>query len=327
MKTPKNLIRALDMVTTVQEPSLERLEVVRAVHAQRMRTILDDPNVVGVGISEKISQKQPTGVLSLCFYVEKKLSKRRLTATEVIPPVVAVPDGHAVFTDVKQIGKLLPQANIRKSPIQSGYSVGHRSITAGTVGAIVKKSRSYFILSNSHVLALSGKGKIGDKVTYPGPDDGGDLPADQVATLSHFEPFVSGGEFVNRIDAALAEILEERLDDLDFSILGTKSTLATTAPVRGMTVVKRGRTSGNTESTVEDVNFRAIIEFEGVGKVGFLDQALCRRYTSPGDSGSIVVDKNSGKIVGLHFAGASGGSVFNPIRSVVKALKFRFTDS
>ena len=46
-----------------------------------------------------------------------------------------LPDGSAVFTDVKQIGKLLPQANIRKSPIRSGYSFGHRSITAGTLGA------------------------------------------------------------------------------------------------------------------------------------------------------------------------------------------------
>ena len=225
---------------------------------------------------------------------------------------MAVPDGSAVFTDVKQIGKLLPQANIRKSPIQSGYSVGHRSITAGTLGAIVKKGRKYCLLSNSHVLALSGKGKIGDKVVYPGPDDGGKLPSDLVATLSAFVPFQVGGNFVNRVDAALAEIVEGRLDDLDFSILDAKKALATIAPARGMTVAKRGRTTEDTESTVEDVNFRAIIEYDDVGKVGFLDQAFCHRFTRPGDSGVIVVDKKSGKIVGLHFAGASGGSVSIP---------------
>jgi len=327
METPKNLLRALDMVTTAQEPRLELLGSVRTAHAQRMRTIFDDPNVVGVGISEKIAERRPTGELSLCFYVEKKVAKRRLTAAKLIPPIVAVPDGQAVFTDVKQIGKLLPQANVRKSPIKSGYSVGHRSITAGTVGAIVKKGRKYFILSNSHVLALSGQGKIGDKVTYPSPSDGGSLPNDEIATLSDFVPFEPGGEFVNRVDAALAKIIEERLEDLDFSILKAKPALATIAPIRGMTVVKRGRTSGDTESTVEDVNFRAIIEYDGVGKVGFLDQALCRRYTRTGDSGAVVVDKKSGKIVGLHFAGASGGSVFNPIGPVIKALKFKFAKS
>src|SRR6476660_551180 len=245
MTTPKNLLRALDMVTTPQPPKLELLGALRATHAQRVRTIFEDPNVVGVGISEKISEKRPTGELSLCFYVEKKISERKLSAAKLIPPVVAVADGHAVFTDVKQIGKLLPQANIRKSPIRSGYSVGHRSITAGTVGAIVKKGRKYFILSNSHVLALSGKGRIGDQVTYPGPSDGGELPNDEVATLSEFVEFEPGGKFVNRADAALAKIIRERLQDLDFSILSAKPALATIAAVRGMTVVKRGRTSGD----------------------------------------------------------------------------------
>jgi hypothetical protein len=136
METSKNLLRALDMVTTPKEPRPERLGAVSVAHAQQMRTIFDDPNVIGVGISEKVTGKRRTGELSLCFYVEKKVSERKLSAAKLIPPVVAVPDGHAVFTDVKQIGKLLPQANIRKSPIKSGYSVGHRSITAGTVGAI-----------------------------------------------------------------------------------------------------------------------------------------------------------------------------------------------
>jgi hypothetical protein len=327
METPKNLLHALDMVTAREAPGPEALGMARASHIRRVRTIFDDPNIVAVGISEKVSEKESTGELSLCFYVEKKISKRKLGAAKLIPPVVAVPDGSAVFTDVKQIGKLLPQVKIRKSPIQSGYSVGHRSITAGTLGAIVKRNRKYCLLSNSHVLALSGKGKIGDKVFYPGPDDGGALPANLVATLSAFVPFKIGGDFVNRADAALAEIVAERLDDLNFSILDAKRALATIAPARGMTVSKRGRTTGDTESTVEDVNFRAIIEYEGVGRVGFLDQAFCRRFTRPGDSGAIVVDKKSGKIVGLHFAGASGGSVFNPIGPVMTALKFKFASA
>ena len=38
----------------------------------------------------------------------------------------------------------------------------------------------------------------------------------------------------------------------------------------------------------------------------------------------IVVDKATGKIVGLHFAGSADGSIFSSISEVVKALKFRF---
>jgi hypothetical protein len=61
-----------------------------------------------------------------------------------------------------------------------------------------------------------------------------------------------------------------------------------------------------------------------MGDIGFIDQVLCSQYSRPGDSGSIVVDKETGKIVGLHFAGSDEGSVFNPIDAVMKALKFRF---
>ena len=50
------------------------------------------------------------------------------------------------------------------------------------------------------------------------------------------------------------------------------------------------------------------------------NQVLCSRYSSPGDSGSLVVDKKTKRAVGLHFAGAPHGSVFSPIGEVLKAL-------
>jgi len=322
--TPKSLLRALDLMTREQEPAAEALGTAAATHYHRTRQIFEDRNIIGVGISEKVTEKKPVGELSLCFYVEKKLSKRKVGPQKLIPPVMALPDGTAAFTDVKAVGRMRPQLNKRLSPIQSGYSVGHIEITAGTVGAIVKKSKKYFILSNSHVLAMSGKAKIGDAIVFPGVADGGKASKHVVAKLRQFERFVVGGKFANYVDAALAEIAVDRLDDLDFEIFGVKKTLGVAKPVRGMKVIKRGRTTGETESTVQDVNFRFILDYEEVGKVGFLDQVLCDRYTAGGDSGSIVVDKKSGKIVGLHFAGASGGSVFNPIDAVVKALKFKF---
>ena len=54
--------------------------------------------------------------------------------------------------------------------------------------------------------------------------------------------------------------------------------------------------------------------------VGFLDQVFCTRYSRPGDSGSLVLDQATGKAVGLHFAGANGGSVFSPIATVLSTL-------
>ena len=42
--------------------------------------------------------------------------------------------------------------------------------------------------------------------------------------------------------------------------------------------------------------------------------------TLGGNSGSVVLDLTTGEAVGLHFAGANGGSVFSPIATVLSTL-------
>jgi len=320
--TPKELVEALDLVSGGKTVHLESLSSVESTQVQRVRSVFEDPNIVAIGIAQKVTEKEGTGELGVCFYVEKKLPKSKMKSHKMIPPVLSVADRKAVFTDVQQIGKVRPQINKRKSPLLSGFSVGN-SVDTGTLGAIVKKGKKLFVLSNSHVLARSGLGKAGDEIIFPGRlDNGGN---DQIiATLSAFLKFKTGDDFLNRVDAAIAEIDASFLEEIDFSIRGAKTPLATTVPVRGMKIVTRGRTSGDTEGEVQDVHFRIVLTYPGVGKIGFLDQVKCSHYSKPGDSGALIVDKASKKIVGLHFAGSGVASIFNPIAEVVKALKFRF---
>jgi len=325
-QTPKHLLQALEFVRGAggaAPESLRALSPLEATHIKRVRSAFDDPNIVAVGIAEKVTEKKSTGELSLCFYVEKKRAKAKLKPGHIIPPVMSVADRTAVFTDVQQIGKLRLEVNRRAAPLQSGFSVG-RGPDTGTLGAIVRKGKKYFILSNSHVLADSGRGKRGDKIIYPGGVDRGGAKPQPVGMLSDFIAFNKTQDFVNHVDAALAEIDEDFLDKLNFLILRAKTPLATEGAARGITIVKRGRTSGDTEGTVKDVHFSALLPYPGLGKIGFIDQVFCTQYSKPGDSGSIIVDKATGKIVGLHFAGSDAGSIFNPIGEVVKALKFRF---
>jgi hypothetical protein len=322
--TPKELLQALDLIRGTRGPQPESLDALESKHVERVRSIFEDRNIVAIGIAEKLTEKKKTGELGLCFYVEKKIAKARLKLGKMIPPVLSVADRTAVFTDVQQIGKLRPQVNKRKSPLLSGFSVGTDTDT-GTLGAIVKKGSKFFLLSNSHVLARSGKGKAGDKIIYPGEADTSGK-TQKVAELSDILPFKVGDDFLNRVDAALAEVDADFVDKLDFSIRGAKSPPATVDPVRGMKIVMRGRTSGNSEGVIEDLHFSVILPYPGVGKVGFIDQVKCSRYSKGGDSGSIIVDKKNGNIVGLHFAGSSEGSIFNPISEVMEALKFRFVE-
>lgn len=323
-ETPKELLQALDLVRGTRGARPESLDALEAKHVQRVQDVFEDRNIVAIGITEKVTEKKDTGSLSLCFYVEKKLPKSRIKPGKMIPPVLSVADRTAVFTDVQEIGKVRPQINKRRLPLASGYSIGSSSDT-GTLGAIVKRGKKFFLLSNSHVLAKSGKGKAGDSIFYPGEADN-DGKIQKVAALSDILPFRPGDDFLNRIDAALAEVNEGFADKLDFSIRGVKSPMSLTEPVRGMKIVTRGRTSGNARGEVQDIHFSIILPYPGIGKVGFIDQVKCTRYSKPGDSGSIIVDQKSGKIVGLHFAGSGESSVFNPIALVVKALKFKFIE-
>ncbi len=322
MASEKDILRVLDLMTIAPKSQIETLGVSTRAHVTDMRRVLRPKNVVAVGISEKITKGKRSGKLALTFYVERKQSMKKLRADLAVPPTVpeAISGQKAIPTDVIAIGRLRPEVNATHSPIQPGNSIGHVDITAGTLGAIVTKNKSLHVLSNSHVLAKEGTAKLGDNIIYPGDADHGKLANDLVAKLSGFKKFLLGGNFVNRVDCAIAEVLPARIGELKSDIKGLALPRGTIKPKRGMKVVKVGRTTGKTSGEIRDINFRFVLNYDEVGPVGFLDQVLCTRYTKPGDSGSLVLDKASGRAVGLHFAGANGGSVFNPIDEVLKAL-------
>ena len=333
MASEKNLVRALDLLTIAPQGEIESLTAGAQSHVGKMRRVVDTDNVVAVGISEKITEGKPTGTLAMTFYVHRKKRLSKLGAHVAVPPTVpeAISGPEAIPTDVIEVGRPrlevddLPNPMVIRNPIQPGYSVGHVKVTAGTLGAIVSKNKQFLLLSNSHVLANSGLGKKGDGILYPGSADKGKSPKDLIAKLEDFVQFKVGDDFLNRVDCAVALPLADRLGDLNSEIKGLFIPRGATKAVRGMEVVKVGRTTGETVGKVRDVHFRFILDYDGVGKVGYIDQVFCTRYSNGGDSGSLVLDRKSRKAVGLHFAGfpdkkGEMGSVFNPIDAVLTGL-------
>ena len=328
MATEKKIRQVLDLLTTQPTMQVESLQPAARSHTRSLRDIiLNQDNIVGVGISQKISHGKKEDQLALTFYVEKKIPLKDLTADQAIPPTVpeALSGKTAIPTDVFVVGRLVPQAGalqplVTRHPVQPGYSIGHKNITAGTLGAVVIKGKEIFLLSNSHVLADSGQGKKGDAILYPGPDDGGKDPDDLVALLEKFQPFENSIKFVNEVDCAIAKPTTEGLAKINRQIKDLGLPKGTIRAKRGMKIVKVGRTTNKTEGEIKDVNFRTQITYEGVGKIGFVEQILCTRYSQGGDSGALVLDKASGKAVGLHFAGSDEGSICNPIDKVLKAM-------
>lgn len=148
------------------------------------------PGLVSIGVGYK--QKGGARVLpeTLCIVVGVEIKKppQALPADQLVPAEVEF-EGEKLLTDVVQVGKIKALAlTSRQRPCPGGYSCGHESITAGTLGAWVHRESDpggWFILSNNHVLAASNEAAIGSPILQPGKADGGTL-VDRIATLTEF---------------------------------------------------------------------------------------------------------------------------------------------
>lgn len=164
-------------------------------------TLLQLPNVVGVGVGTKFTAGQDTGELCLTVLVTSKRPPASLRDDETIPPAIA-----DAVTDVVESGEISAttaaswygsrvdrKAKLR--PARPGLSIGHRLVSAGTFGAVVycRSSGEPLILSNNHVLANAtdgddGLAKTGDVILQPGGLDGGQEPGDVIGRLHRFVP-------------------------------------------------------------------------------------------------------------------------------------------
>jgi hypothetical protein len=322
MPNEKELQDLMDLVTSSRKVS-EGPEALRASKdLGQLRRVTRQENVVGIGVAAKVTSRNTLPDLGLTYYVLKKVPPSKLRAAEAIPSTVRSPRGNAVATDVVVIGVIRPEVNARRTPISPGYSVGHISGDTGTLGSIVMRDGRYFLLSNSHVLAMCGKAKRGDIILYPGIDDGGKKTKDVIAKLADFVKLKKRG--VNTVDTAIAEIDADRIEEVMAKIRGIGLVKATTKPKIGMKVEKVGRTSGKTTGTVISSKFRPLrLPYPEIGDISFEDQILITRFTKPGDSGSLVIDSKSKKAIGLHFAGAKGGSISAPINRVLELMDVR----
>ncbi|HZQ68427.1 MAG TPA: hypothetical protein VFA68_07895 [Terriglobales bacterium] len=241
---------------------------------------------------------------------------------------------------------------MQNAPIKLGTSGGNSRDTSGnfccsgTLGALVKRGSSFFVLSNNHVLAKSDKGTIGDPVTQPGLVDTNCNPGQTVANLTQFAKLesnlISGGNpplYSALADTAIAQIVSNQVDTTGAILqLGAVSNgLAQPAapastpgtPTVGMAVAKSGRTTGLTCGSIGAFQMLVDVDYDascGSSAVAFTVQysnqidILSSTFSAAGDSGSLIVDAQTAQAVGLLYAGSSSDTVANPIQDVLTAL-------
>ncbi len=231
---------------------------------------------------------------------------------------------------VEQIGRIeFKDAKGYHRPPFLGISIGHYKITAGTIGCFVQdKKGSVSILSNNHILANTNNAFWGDPILQPGPLDGGRCMIDHIAHLTHFVPL----EFsrVNNMDAAIAKVGDEIV--ISTAIGKYKNITGVTAPTYKQKVEKYGRTTGHTTGTITTRNLDLQVDFEGK-LIDFENQFEIKggakngkriKFCLGGDSGSLILEKGTGKAVGLLFAGAEDGTTFaSPISDILEAFSVK----
>jgi hypothetical protein len=335
---------------------MSKAEEIKMVKEKHGASIMAKKNVVGMGVGYKETKGVKTDRMALVVMVTKKVSVEELKSGDVIPA-----DIEGVITDVIEVGEIvaLQTRTDRWRPAPGGVSIGHYKITAGTLGVLVRdvETDEILILSNNHVMANSNDATQGDPILQPGPYDGGTVAGDTIANLERFVPIqfesepppipcpvskaAAGiGNFfarlvgskhrllsvviqqANQVDAALAKPVSS--DVVKNEILEIGSVMGDTEAALGMEVKKSGRTTGLTTGTVQLLDASVQVGY-GAGKIAlFTNQILTTNMSQGGDSGSLLVDGEGNKAVGLLFAGSDQVTIHNPIGFVKDALKVRF---
>ena len=295
----------------------------------------------------------PSGVFQAPEAVPSSASSGQTVSVTVSAISQASPSvsGSAIvtITSPNQLGQ--------NTPVKLGSSGGNvddensTECESGTIGSLLVRAGTQFILSNNHVLARSDAATLGEGIIQPGLID---TPSPCVAgsgsvTVGHLSQFVSleqpAGCTTNcapPVDAAIAQVVSGAVDTSGSIIeLGetapngvpsdeppasTIFPLASLVP-NSTPVAKSGRSTGLTCSTVESVNGTFSVQYEhGLGGTKFTavyhNQVAINggTFSAAGDSGSLIVSQAGGQPVALLFAGSDTNTVGNPVATVLSSF-------
>jgi hypothetical protein len=270
-------------------------------------------NILAWGVSEKSTNGGMTGDLCVKVYVRNKLSASRVDASAAIPGEI-----NGIPTDVESIGEVVAFDNVRHPrPVPCGSSIGHRLVTAGTLGTlVVRNNGNLCLLSNNHILAAENAATIGDPIVQPGFGDDGREPGDVIGHLEDFVPINFGGQ--NFVDAAVAFTAFTHVAPLPINPTPV-------SPAIHLSVRKTGRTTDTTAGVVVGLGFNTWVTYRR-GRALFRNQieirGIGRAFSQRGDSGSLIITAGSSQPVALLFAGneSSGITFGTPIGTVMSAL-------
>jgi hypothetical protein len=271
--------------------------------------------VTAVDLGFKWRQGQMSDQLAIRVHVTKKIRAAELPADEIFPkeiqgiPVDVIEATYApqALADTRTEAAIEGRGR-RFDVAPLGVSIGCRFSTAGTLGAKVidLESGDEMILSNWHVLVGRRDAGAGLAAWQPGWIDGGTHESNTVARLTRW--------VLGPYDAAVARLTGDR--QVTSRTLEGRAIEDATEARLGMRVWKSGRSTGYTEGFIDGIKMTVPLSYGAAGihmlqrvfRIVPLPGASYPEISIGGDSGAVWVDIESGKALGLHFAGEIGNT-------------------
>lgn len=125
--------------------------------------------------------------------------------------------------------------------------------------------------------------------------------------------------YPNRVDAALARPNNPMLFQQAIVEIGRPNGIKLAQ--LGMEVRKQGRTTGYTEGAVTLMNATVDVSYGDDMQARFVGQVITTPMSQGGDSGALVMERDSLKAVGLLFAGSRRATIFTPMKTVLDVME------
>lgn len=281
------------------------------------------PEIVGIGLSERVAKGMPTGELALSVYVRRKKPRSRVQVP--VPRTLRLPGRDVrMRVDVVEVGEVeltraqgTPIIMSPPRPLAGGMGIRRTGGEPGTLGCVFSMEGHWFLLSNAHVIAGPAPVHGAPVLTVLPSSDGSSR---LVGTLHSWTDLAPGD--LLRADAAVAELAR--------GISASRGVLGIGVP-KGFTeriamrepVQKSGYRTHVTHSVVHDVDAVLTLDYLGPDggsiRVTFEKLVRCASFSTDGDSGAVVINGRN-EIVGLILASSSNVTYFCRIRYVFEAL-------
>ncbi|MCG8683468.1 MAG: cell wall hydrolase [Desulfobacterales bacterium] len=318
-RVKKRLRSALDMLTFgAGKARGEQRRIIQEIF-EGSRIWRKNPNIVGFGLGTRTTNGERLSDWTIKVYVEHKLPAARLS--NPVPSLIYVPGfDRPLPMDVEPIGRPRAQGIPR-----IGTALRGATGAVGSLAGIVKSDEGYFMLGNAHIFGFHDTAPAGEKGIFIYDKTSG-MNGDRIGSFERAPLLDSSGIPNNNVDVALGRIESDRVGArLPGSRLVLPAGITHTAFENSTEVTAFGAMSNIRSGTILDTTWRGTLDYSAIkagwNRVGFFDCVLCDPISRPGDSGALVLNKRTRKILGLIIGGEEGQhSIYCKIGNVMDQL-------